>query len=74
MPASRVPAEVLVHLLATAGAGRAVHLWDAATGAPLGTVSDPGGTGVRSLAINVMGRQLAVADQNGTTYVWNLPS
>jgi WD40 repeat protein len=54
--------------------GRAVHRWDAATGTPLGTVSDPDGAGVRSLAINVMGTQLAVADQNGTTYVWNLPS
>lgn len=39
-----------------------------------GTVSDPGGSGVRSLAINAMGTQLAVADKNGTTYVWNLPS
>jgi WD40 repeat protein len=56
------------------GAGRAVHRWDAATGTPLGTVSDPGGAGVRSLAINVMGTQLAVAGKNGTTYVWNLPS
>ena len=64
----------VVHLLATAGAGRAVHRWDAATGAPLGTVSHPGGAGVRSLAINVMRTQLAIADKNGTTYVWNLPS
>jgi serine/threonine-protein kinase len=69
-----VAISAVVHLLATAGAGRAVHLWDAATGTPLGTVSDPGGAGVRSLAINVMGTQLAVADKNGTTYVWNLPS
>jgi WD40 repeat protein len=69
-----VAISAVVHLLATAGAGRAIHLWDAATGTPLGTVSDPGGAGVRSLAINVMGTQLAVADKNGTTYVWNLPS
>jgi hypothetical protein len=27
---------------------------------------------VRSLAINLQGTQLAVADKNGTTYVWNL--
>lgn len=40
--------------------GRA-YLWNETTGA-----------GVRSLAINVMGTQLAVADKNGTTYVWRL--
>jgi serine/threonine-protein kinase len=59
-------------LLATAGTGRAIHLWNPATGASLGTISDPGGSGVKSLAFNLMGTQLAVADKNGTTYVWNL--
>jgi len=44
----------------------------AGDGAPLGTISDPGGSGVRSLGFNLMGTQLAVADKNGTTYVWNL--
>ncbi len=67
-----VAISAVVHLLATAGTGNAIHLWDAATGAPLGTISDPGGAGVKSLAFNLMGTQLAVADTNGTTYVWNL--
>jgi len=59
-------------LLATAGTGNAIHFWNVATGEPLGTISDPGGSGVRSLAFSLMGTQLAVADKNGTTYVWNL--
>jgi WD40 repeat protein len=42
------------------------------TGASLGTIRDPGGDGVNSLAFSVMGTQLAVADKNGTTYVWTL--
>ena len=61
-------------LLATAGTGNAVHFWDVATGASLGTISDPGGHGVKSLAFNLMGTRLAVADKNGTTYVWSLAS
>jgi len=59
-------------LLATAGTGNAIYLWDAATGASLGTISDPGGSRVNSLAFSMMGTQLAVADKNGTTYVWSL--
>jgi WD40 repeat protein len=59
-------------LLATAGAGNAVYLWDAATGAPLGRVTDPGGQAVTSMSFSLMGTQLAVADRNGTTYVWSL--
>jgi len=59
-------------LLATAGSGNAVYLWDATTGASLGTVSDPGGDGVVSLAFDSEDSQLAVADKNGTTYVWTL--
>jgi WD40 repeat protein len=69
-----VAISAVVHLLATAGTGNAVHLWDAATGVSLGRIRDPGGAGVRSPAINAMGTQLAVADKNGTTYVWNLAS
>lgn len=59
-------------LLATAGAGNAIHFWNVANGASLGTIHDPGGRGVRSLAFNLTGTQLAVADRNGTTYVWRL--
>lgn|GEM_PF-1403545 len=59
-------------LLATAGTGNAIYLWDATTGASLGTISDPGGSGVNSLAFSMTGAQLAVADKNGTTYVWSL--
>jgi WD40 repeat protein len=55
-----------------AGTGNAIYLWDATTGASLGTISDPGGSGVDSLAFNMTGTQLAVADKNGTTYVWSL--
>ena len=60
------------HMLATAGSGDAVYLWDAATGASLGTIRDPGGHGVTALSVNMSGSQLAVADKNGTTYVWTL--
>jgi WD40 repeat protein len=60
------------HLLATAGTGNAIYLWDATTGASLGTISDPGGSGVNSLAFSMTSAQLAVADKNGTTYVWSL--
>ena len=56
-------------VLATAGRGNAVYLWNATTGASLGTVTDPGGTGVSALAFDMMDSQLAVADKNGTTYV-----
>jgi serine/threonine-protein kinase len=59
-------------LLATAGAGNAVHFWNVRTGASLGTIHDPGGRGVISLAFNLEGTQLAVADQNGATYLWSL--
>jgi WD40 repeat protein len=59
-------------LLATAGTGNAIHFWNVATGTSPGTISDPGGRGVKSLAFNLMGTQLAVADKNGTTYVWSL--
>jgi WD40 repeat protein len=59
-------------LLATAGTGNAVYLWDAKTGASLGTIKDPGGAAVTSLAFNTMGTRLAVAGQNGATYVWPL--
>jgi serine/threonine protein kinase len=53
---------------------RGVHDADrgAALRPSLGTISDPGGRGVNSLAFSVMGTQLAVADKNGTTYVWSL--
>lgn len=61
-------------LLATAGTGNAVYLWDATTGASLGTIRDPGGHAVTSLAfgenMDTMDEQLAIADKNGTTYVW----
>ena len=59
-------------LLATAGSGNAVYLWDATTGASLGTITDPGGDGVTSLSFDADDSQLAVADKNGTTYVWTL--
>jgi hypothetical protein len=63
-------------LLATAGTGNAVYLWDATTGASLGTIRDPGGDGVKSLAFgtntDTMDASLAVADKNGTTYVWTV--
>jgi WD40 repeat protein/tRNA A-37 threonylcarbamoyl transferase component Bud32 len=65
-------------VLATAGAGDAVYLWDASTGASLGRISDPGGRGVDALALGdgtpdgSTNTQLAVADKNGSTYLWTL--
>ncbi len=58
--------------LATAGSGDAVYLWNASTGASMGTLTDPGGAGVVSLAFDDTYDELAVADKNGTTYVWTL--
>ena len=66
------------NVLATAGTGNAVYLWDASTGASLGKISDPGGRGVNSLALSEgssvgsAGTQLAVADKNGSIYLWTL--
>ena len=60
-------------VLATAAAGNVIYLWNTTTGASLGTVRDPGGMGVKSLAFGgTMDTKLAVADKNGTTYVWTL--
>jgi serine/threonine protein kinase len=58
--------------IATAGSGNAVYLWDGQTGARLAVIHDPDGIGVKSLAFNFEGSQLAVTDKNGTAYVWNL--
>jgi len=69
----RVAISIGGRLLATAGTGNAIYLWNTTTGASLGTIRDPGGTGVTSLAFGgTMNTQLAVADKNGTTYVWTL--
>jgi serine/threonine-protein kinase len=61
------------HLLATAGTGRQIRLWDTLTRTLVATLDDPGGAGVSSLAINFQGSELAVADRNGSTYLWSVP-
>jgi len=58
--------------LALATADGTVYLADARTGAisTAGTLRDPGGTGVYSLAA-APGGSLAVADRNGAVYLWD---
>jgi serine/threonine-protein kinase len=69
----RVAISIGGSLLATAGTGNAIYLWNTTTGASLGMIRDPGGVGVTSLAFGgTMDTKLAVADKNGTTYVWTL--
>jgi serine/threonine-protein kinase len=61
------------HLLATAGTGSQIRLWDTLTRTLIATLNDPEGAGVSSLAINFQGSLLAVADRNGKTYLWSTP-
>ena len=77
-PVDTVAVDFFGDVLATAGTGYAVYLWDASTGASLGKISDPGGRGVNALALGdgtadgSTNTQLAVADKDGSTYLWTL--
>jgi WD40 repeat protein len=46
-------------------------VWDTA-GKLLATFSDPGSLGVTRLAFSPDGSLLAVGDENGHTYIWNM--
>jgi hypothetical protein len=40
----------------------------------IGALTDPGSTGVNAAAFSPDGKMLATADQNGSTYLWNVSS
>ena len=44
----------------------------AVTVSRIGALTDPGSTGVNAAAFSPSGRMLATADQNGSTYLWNV--
>lgn len=53
------------------GSGTAT-VWDKATGKRDITIHDPNGQGVIDVAFSLDGRQLAVDDSDGSTYLWNV--
>src|SRR5262249_47278693 len=57
--------------LATGDVNGSTYLWGAATGSPMGKLTDPGTTGVNAVAFSPDGR-LAVGDSNGSVYLWNV--
>jgi WD40 repeat protein len=72
-------------LLATAAvaavaAGSVFHPSDAITlgqgsgaASPIATLTDPGSKNVNLVAFSPDGKTLATADQNGRTYLWDVP-
>ena len=47
-------------------------LWNAATGKPITSLADPGGSGVISVAFSPDDTTMAAGDNNGSTYLWNV--
>ena len=50
------------------------RLWNAASGAQLGLITNPGSKGALSVAFSPDGKTLAVGDRNGRIYLWDAAS
>jgi WD40 repeat protein len=53
--------------------GNTVYLWNTATHTLTGTLTDPNSQGAYGGAFSPNGQTLAIADGNGTTYLWQVP-
>jgi serine/threonine protein kinase len=51
-----------------------VYLWSTTTDKLIGTVTDPGSKGAEAGAFSPDGQTLAIADDNGSTYLWQVPA
>jgi serine/threonine protein kinase len=54
--------------------GSTVYLWNTATGKLTATLTDPGSQGAQAGAFSPYGQTLAIADNNGSTYLWQVPA
>ena len=53
--------------------GSTVYLWSTTTGKLTATLTDPGSQGAQAGAFSPNGQTLAIADDNGSTYLWQVP-
>ena len=51
-----------------------VYLWSTTSGKIIGTLTDPRSQGVQAGAFSPDGHMLAIADDNGRTYLWQVPT
>jgi serine/threonine protein kinase/WD40 repeat protein len=54
--------------------GNTVYLWNTATHTLTATLTDPNSQGAYAGAFSPNGQTLAIADGNGTTYLWQVPA
>ena len=58
-------------VLATGDGNGNSYLWNVATGKPLSTIHDPNSNGINSVAFNSASNSYAIADANGSIYLWS---